>query len=443
MLENLSSRFAGIVRGLGGGRITEANIAAAMEEARAALLEADVALPVAREFVERAAKNAAGARVQKSVTPGQAFIKILHEELTRALGGDHAPLKIGRPPCFVLACGLQGVGKTTTLGKIAKRLKEKNKKRVMLAGLDIHRPAAMEQLRKNAEAAGAAFFENDEMQSAQKRAAALPAAANRVLADVVLVDTAGRNALDAEMMDEIRGICGALKPAETLFFVDAMQGQHAVNIARAFGEALPLTGLVLTKMDGDARGGAALSARHITGRPIKFVGAGEKPDDLQPFFPARLASRILGMGDVVSLVEKAQETADRKTLAQLTKKISKPSRFDLNDYLSQIQQLKKMGGAGGLLDKLPAAAAQKLQGAALEEKRIRRLEAVILSMTPDERRLPPLIKASRKRRIAAGAGVEVPAVNEVLRQYETMQKMFKRFAKNPAGMARMLQGFMN
>ena len=431
----------------GRGRLTESNIDEALREIRVALLEGDVGLDIVRDFLERVKQDALGRRVSTSLNPGQEFIGVVHRELTATMGGGNEKLRLSGSPALVLACGLQGVGKTTTLAKLAKRLKEKQKKRVLLAGLDVRRPAAMAQLDTLADSIGVSRLKSDETQNALVRARAIVPQARRELADVALVDTAGRTTLDDEMMAEIRDIADLLRPGEILFFVDAMQGQDALTTARAFAEALPLTGIILTKMDGDSRGGAALSAREVVGKPIKFMGVGEKVDDLEPFHPERLASRILGMGDVMSLVEKAhseEAQGARETALKLMKKMSKrPADFDLNDQLEQLRQMRKMGGAREMLEKLPGVDASKLSDSAVDEKRAERMEAIILSMTPRERRRPEMLKASRKRRVAAGAGVPVTLVNQLLRQHEQARKMMRRAAANPAAGMQMMRGLLS
>ena len=441
MLQNLTRGFSNVIKSVSGrGRLTESNIADALAEIRLAMLDGDVSLEVVRDFLARVQAGAMGRRVSSSLNPGREFIGVVHRELAAAMGGANEKLRLSGSPALVLACGLQGVGKTTTLAKIAKRLKDSQKKRVMLAGVDVRRPAALAQLETLAESVGASCLKSPETESAVARAREIVPQARRELADVALVDTAGRTTLDDEMMNEIRALCGALRPGEVLLFVDAMQGQDAVNTARAFADALPLTGIVLTKMDGDSRGGAALSARTVVGKPIKFIGVGEKPDDLEPFHPERIASRILGMGDIVSLVEKAH-TADAGAAAErFAKKIRRPSSFDMNDQLAQLRQMQKMGGVSGLLDKLPGVDLSKLNAADVDDKKLRRLEAAILAMTPQERRRPELVKASRKRRIAAGSGAPVTLVNQLLRQHEQARKMMKRAAANPAALMQMMKG---
>ena len=442
MLQNLSSGFTRMVKSVSGrGRLTESNIDEALRDIRETMLEGDVALEVVRSFLERVKQGAVGRRVSTSLNPGQEFVGVVHRELALTMGGANEKLRLNGSPALVLACGLQGVGKTTTVAKLAKRLREKQKKRVLLAGLDVRRPAALAQLESLAETVGASCLKSDEMESATARAREIVPQARRELADVALVDTAGRTTLDDEMMDEIRELAEVLRPGEILFFVDAMQGQDALNTARAFADALPLTGVVLTKMDGDSRGGAALSAREETGKPIKFIGTGEKVDDLEPFYPERMAARILGMGDVMALVEKARASDAGETAARLMKKVGRHSGggFDLNDQLEQFRQMRKMGGAREMMEKMPGVDASRLPPSDETERRFNRMEAVILSMTPRERRRPELVKASRKRRIAAGSGVPVPVVNQLLRQHDQARKMMKRAVSKPGAVAQMLK----
>lgn len=445
MLAAISDRFTTIVRHLrGSGRLTEANIQTTLSNIRTTLLEADVALAVVDDFLSGVREQALGTKVANSLNPGQQFIQIVYQSLVELMGAAHAPLNLKRSPALVLACGLQGVGKTTNLAKIALHLKKRAKKRVLLAGCDVRRPAAIEQLAILAEQADLPCFASDEMRDATRRAKLAVVAAGQELYDVVLVDTAGRTTLDAEMMDEIRTLHRTLKPAETLFFIDAMQGQDAVATARAFADAVAVSGLVVTKLDGDSRGGSALSAKAVTGQPIKFIGTGEKLDDLESFHPDRFAARLLGMGDIASLAEQVEEKTDMRALQQFDKKMrSKPHAFDLTDQLAQFQQIRKMGGVGAIAAKLPG----QMSGAIAanegnHEKQIGRMEAIILSMTPGERKMPEIIKASRKRRIARGASVHVSHVNRLLANYAQTKKVLKKHAKSPAGMARMLQQLM-
>ena len=444
MLQNLSRGFTQVVKTVSGrGRLTESNIEDALRDIRAAMLEGDVSLEVVRNFLERVKQGAMGRRVSASLNPGQEFVGLVQRELAATMGGANEKLRLSGSPALVLACGLQGVGKTTTLAKLAKRLQEKQKKRVLLAGLDVRRPAALAQLETLAESVGASCLKSAETENVIARAREIVPQARRELADVALVDTAGRTVLDDEMMGEIRQLAEFLRPGEILFFVDAMQGQDAVNTARAFAEALPLTGIVLTKMDGDSRGGAALSAREAVGKPIKFIGVGEKVDDLEPFHPDRMASRILGMGDVMALVEKAHSAEARESAMKIAKKVAKQrGGFDLSDQLEQFRQMRKMGGAREMLEKMPGVDASQLPAGDESDKRFNQMEAVILSMTPRERRRPEIIKASRKRRVAAGAGVSVPTVNQLLRQHEQARKMMKRAMTSPALRAQMMRQFL-
>ena len=438
MLDNLTTSFSRVVKELRGqARLTDDNIQDALREVRLALLEADVALPVVREFVETIRQKAIGAEVAGSLTPGQALIGVVHRELSTLMGDAAAPLSFAtQPPAVILLAGLQGTGKTTTAAKLARLLRQQ-KKKVLLVSADVYRPAAIEQLRLLAEQAGADFFPSMPSQQPVAIAEAALDWGRKHYHDVLIVDTAGRLAVDEAMMREISALHAAVKPIETLFVVDAMQGQDAVNTARAFRDALPLTGVVLTKLDGDSRGGAALSVRHVTGAPIKFAGVSEKIDGLEVFHPERMASRILGMGDVLSLLEDAQKNVDLGEAEKLAKKVKSGKGFDLTDFRAQIGQMRKMGGIAGMLDKLPAELARAAQSASMDEKRIARLEGIINSMTPVERTKPELLKASRKRRIAAGAGVSVQEVNQLLNQFEQTQKMMKMVAKG--GMAKMMR----
>ena len=439
MFDTLTNRLAGVFKTLRGeARLTEANIQDAMREVRMALLEADVALPVVRDFVARVREKALGQEVLTSLTPGQAVVGIVHRELIELMGAESAGLDLAvQPPAVILMAGLQGSGKTTSSGKLARLLKEQARKKVLLASTDVYRPAAIEQLRLLASQVGADFFAAETDQEPVAIATAALQHARTHYHDVLIVDTAGRLAIDQQMMDEIRRLHAGLNPAETLFVVDSMQGQDAVNTAKAFAEALPLTGIVLTKLDGDARGGAALSVRQITGKPIKFAGVGEKLNGLEAFHPDRMASRILGMGDVLSLVEEAQRTVDRDEAEKIAKKFKSGKGFDLEDFKIQIGQMRKMGGVGALMDKLPAQFAQMSQGAQMDEQSVRRIEGIIDSMTRLERTKPDVIKASRKRRIAAGAGVSVQEVNRLLNQFGQAQKLMKMMTRG--GMGKMLR----
>ena len=442
MLDNLTQRLARVMKTLRGeARLTDANIADALREVRLALLEADVALPVIKYFIAAVKEKAVGEAVVGSLTPGQALIGVVHEEMTALMGGANASLNLAtQPPAVVLMAGLQGAGKTTTTGKLAKWLKETQKKKVLVVSCDVYRPAAIEQLQTVAAQAGVDFFPSSPEDKPEAIALAAVDWAKRHYHDVVLVDTAGRLAIDAAMMAEIQRLHEVLKPIETLFVVDSMLGQDAVNTAKAFNDALPLTGVVLTKLDGDARGGAALSVRQVTGKPIKFAGVGEKLSGLEPFYPDRMASRVLGMGDILSLVEEARKGVDEEKAKAMAKKLKSGKGYDLNDFKDQIAQMRNMGGMAAFIDKLPAQFAQaagQLQGGA-EEKAIRRIEGIINSMTPGERSKPEIIKASRKRRIAAGAGVQVQEVNRLLNQFEQTQKMMKSFAKG--GLGKLMRG---
>ena len=440
MFDNLTTRLSQVLKTLRGeARITEDNIRDALREVRMALLEADVALPVVRDFIEAVREKALGQDVIGSLTPGQAVVGVVHRELTALMGESNDALNLATtPPAVVLMAGLQGSGKTTTSGKLAKWLREEHKKKVLLVSADVYRPAAIEQLQTLASQVNADFFPSSSSEKPVDIARRALDHARRHYQDVLIVDTAGRLAIDEAMMREIRELHEALKPIETLFVVDAMQGQDAVNVARAFSDALPLTGVVLTKLDGDARGGAALSVRHVTGKPIKFAGVGEKLNGLEPFHPERMASRILGMGDVLTLIEDVQKNVDRTEAEKLAKKVKSGKGFDLEDFKQQIVQMKKMGGLSALVDKLPGNLAQMAQGAPqVDDKSIRRIEGIINSMTVKERAKPEIIKASRKRRIATGAGVSVQEVNRLLNQFEQTQKMMKLVAKG--GLQKMMR----
>jgi len=442
MFDALSERLDRTIRNLRGvGRLSEDNIKDTLREVRMALLEADVALPVVKQFVEHVRERAMGEEVVKSLTPGQAFIKIVNDELTRLMGVANDALDLAAtPPVVILMAGLQGAGKTTTAGKLARWLKQRQKKSVMLVSCDVYRPAAIEQLKTVAGQNEAAFFSSEVGQQPVAIAKAALQAAKVQHQDVLIVDTAGRLHIDAEMMAEIKQIHAAIQPQETLFVVDSMTGQDAANTAKAFDEALPLTGVILTKTDGDARGGAALSVRQITGKPIKFLGVGEKSDALEPFHPDRVAGRILGMGDVVSLVEDVQQKLDVSKAEKLAKKLQKGKGFDLEDFREQFRQLKNLGGMGAVLDKMPGMGnvpAQAMEQ--VNDRQIARLVAIIDSMTPRERRVPDIINGSRKRRIAAGSGTQVQDVNRLLKQFSQMQKMMKKMRKG--GMARLMRQF--
>lgn len=451
MLDNLTQRMARVVKTLRGeARLTEANTQEMLREVRLALLEADVALPVVRDFIAKVKEKALGEDVIGSLSPGQALVGVVQKELTAVIGGDYegkaAELNLAvAPPAIILMAGLQGAGKTTTVGKLAKLLREKYKKKVLTVSCDVYRPAAIVQLKTVSEQVGADFFPSTPDQKPVDIANAAVDWAKRHYHDVLLVDTAGRLGIDEAMMQEIAALHTALKPVETLFVVDAMLGQDAVNTAKAFNDALPLTGVVLTKLDGDSRGGAALSVRHVTGKPIKFVGVAEKLDGLEIFHPDRMANRILGMGDILALVEEAQRGVDIQAAEKLANKVKKGGDFDLNDFRAQISQMKNMGGLSSLMDKLPAQFQQAAAGADMSqaEKQIRRMEGIINSMTPAERAKPEIIKATRKRRIAAGAGVPVQEVNRMLNQYDQMRTMMKKLkGGNLQKMMRGIKGMM-
>ncbi|AWS52779.1 MULTISPECIES: signal recognition particle protein [Providencia] len=441
MFDNLTDRLSRTLRNISGrGRLTDENIKETLREVRMALLEADVALPVVREFIQKVKENAVGQDVNKSLTPGQEFIKIVQNELTRAMGDENHQLNLSaQPPAVVLMAGLQGAGKTTSVAKLGKLLKEKQKKKVLVVSADVYRPAAIKQLETLAESVGIDFFPSEVQ---EKPAAIVQKAlkhAQLQFYDVLLVDTAGRLHVDEAMMEEIQEVHRIIKPVETLFVVDAMTGQDAANTAKAFNEALPLTGVVLTKVDGDARGGAALSIRAITGKPIKFLGVGEKTDALEPFHPERVASRILGMGDVISLIEEIEHKVDRDEAEKLAKKLKTGDSFDLNDFLSQLKQMRNMGGMASMMSKMPGMSqlpdAVKSQ---MDDKITVRMEAMINSMTRKEREKPEIIKGSRKRRIAAGSGTTVQEVNRLLKQFDDMQRMMKKMKKG--GLAKMMRG---
>lgn len=443
MLENLTDKLQSIARKITGqSRFTEENISDAMREVRIALIEADVALPVVKFFIEKVKERALGADVLKSVSPGDAIIKIVQDELTELMGPERSPLNLSsKPPSIILMAGLQGSGKTTTSAKLAKVLSDQ-KKKVLLVSADVYRPAAIDQLKTLAESLKIDCFDSSVKDKPVNIAKASIDFAKKHFHDVVIFDTAGRTAVDIEMMKEIKALHKELHPSETLFVVDAMQGQDAVNTAKAFNDALELTGIILTKVDGDSRGGAALSAKHIIGKPIKYVGLSEKVTGIEPFYPDRLASRILGMGDIVGLVEEAQKNIDQKEAQKLAEKVQSGKNFDLEDFKNQIMQMKKMGGVGALMDKMPA----QLMGQAQQkinpedgDKSLIQIEAIINSMTPTERKEPDIIKAKRKIRIAEGSGTKVQDINRLLTQYEQMRKMMKLFSKG--GLSKMMRGF--
>ncbi len=442
MFENLTGRLSDAARSLSGkGRLTEANIKDTLRQVRLALLEADVALPVVKTFIDRIRERAVGEEVARSLTPGQALVKVIHNELVTILGGDHAPLDLkAQPPVVILLAGLQGAGKTTSAAKLAKRIIDKDRKRVMLVSVDVHRPAAILQLKTLAAEVGALHCDSEASENPVAITARALDEARRSHADVLIVDTAGRLHIDGTMMEEVAAVHAAAKPQETLFVVDSMAGQDAVNAATAFNEALPLTGIVLTKADGDAKGGVALSVREITGQPIRFLGVGEKVDGLEAFHAERMASRILGMGDVLSLVEEIEDKVSRDKTEKLAKKLKKGRGFDLSDLRDQFEQMMNMGGLGAMLDKLPIPG--NVNAAALKdgvgEQQMRRQIAIINSMTPSERRFPKTINGSRKKRIAQGCGLQVQDVNRLLKQFTQMEKMMKKMSRG--GMKKMMRG---
>ena len=442
MFENLTDRLSKTLKTISGkGRLTEDNIKGTLREVRMALLEADVALPVVRDFIKAVKKRAVGREVTKTLNPGQAFLKIVQSELESAMGEVNESLNLAmQPPAVLLMAGLQGAGKTTSVAKLALLLKNKEKKSVLVVSADIYRPAAIKQLETLAGEVDVEFFPSDITQKPIDIANAAIDHAKKKFIDVVIVDTAGRLHVDTDMMDEIKDLHAAITPIETLFVVDAMTGQDAANTAKAFNEALPLTGIILTKADGDARGGAALSIRHITGKPIKFIGMGEKIDALESFHPDRIASRILGMGDVLTLIEDLEQKVDKKKAEKLAKKITKGKGFDLEDFRDQLVQMKGMGGMAGMMDKLPGMGqvpdAMKDQ---VNDKATNQMEAIINSMTKKERAKPEIIKGGRKRRIAAGSGTQIQDVNKLLKQFTQMQKMMKKMS-GKGGMRKMMSG---
>ena len=440
MFQSLSDRLSHSLRSITGkAKLTEENIQGTMREVRMALLEADVALPVVKDFVEAVKQQALGQEVMKSLSPGQAFLKIVQTQLQHVMGDSNEALNLASaPPAVVMMAGLQGAGKTTTVAKLARHLIEREKKKVTVVSADVYRPAAIKQLETLAGEVGADFFPSTVEQKPVDIVEAAREHARIQFSDVLIVDTAGRLAIDEEMMAEIAALHGAVKPIETLFVVDAMTGQDAANTAKAFGEALPLTGVVLTKVDADTRGGAALSVRSITGKPIKFLGVGEKTTALDPFHPDRLASRILGMGDVLSLIEEAEQKVDKKKAERLAKKVKKGKKFDLEDFRDQLQQMNNMGGITGMLDKLPGMGGMAQAAQNVDMKQFARMEAMINSMTPRERRNPELIQGSRKRRITQGSGTQVQDLNRLLKQHKQMQKMMKKM--KGGGMEKMMRG---
>lgn len=441
MFDNLTERLGQSLKSIRGqARLSEENIKEAMREVRMALLEADVALPVVREFTDRVKERAQGQEVIKSLTPGQALVKVVQDELVAVMGEANETLNLAAtPPAVIMMAGLQGAGKTTTVAKLSKFLSESEKKKVMVVSADIYRPAAIDQLQTLAKEVGAEFFPSDTSQNPIDIVQAAIGEAKTRFMDVLIVDTAGRLHVDDEMMGEISQLHQATNPVETLFVVDSMTGQDAANTAKAFNEQLPLTGVILTKIDGDARGGAALSIRQITGKPIKFLGIGEKTDALEPFYPDRIASRILGMGDILSLVEEAEKKVDKEKAEKLAKKIKKGKGFDLEDFRDQLLQMNSMGGVGAMMEKMPGMGnipeAVKSKSA---DKEMDKLVAIINSMTPQERRFPAVINGSRKRRVAAGSGLQIQDVNRLLKQHKQMQKMMKKVSKG--GMKNMMRG---
>lgn len=442
MFESLSDRLSQSLKQITGkARLTDDNIADALRDVRMALLEADVALPVVKEFVEQVRSKAVGQAVSSALNPGESFIKIVHDELVHIMGDTNDALNLAtKPPAVILMAGLQGAGKTTTVAKLARLLKEREKKKVSVVSADVYRPAAIAQLETLAGEVGAGFIQSSADEKPLEIVQRALKEADRQLADVLIVDTAGRLAVDEDMMAEIQALHRAVNPIETLFVVDAMTGQDAANTAKAFNDALPLTGVVLAKTDGDARGGAALSVRSITGKPIKFMGVGEKTDGLEPFYPDRLASRILGMGDVLSLIEEAERKVDKDKAQRLAQKMQTGQKFDLEDFRDQLQQMDNMGGVAGMLDKLPGMgqipAAAKAQ---VNDSQFKRMGVIIDSMTRKERRFPDLINGSRKKRIASGSGTQIADVNRLLKQHKQMQKMMKKVSRK-GGMQRMMRG---
>ena len=441
MFQNLSDRLGQTLKNISGkGRITEDNVKETLREVRMALLEADVALPVVKDFVAKVKERAVGIEVSKSLNPGQMLIKIVQGELEAVMGSENEGLNLAAtPPAVIMMAGLQGAGKTTSVGKLSKYLKERDKKKVMVVSADVYRPAAIKQLQTLAEEVDVAFFPSSTLQKPIDIVESAIAQAKLQFIDVLIVDTAGRLAVDTEMMNEIKELHGAVKPVETLFVVDAMTGQDAANTAKAFNEALPLTGVILTKADGDARGGAALSVKHITGKPIKFLGMGEKLEALEPFHPQRIASRILGMGDVLSLIEEVERKVDKNKAAKLAQKVKKGKGFDLQDFKEQLEQMRNMGGMMSLMDKMPGMGnmTAKIKDQA-NDKQFTQMEAIINSMTPGERERPDVIKGSRKRRIAMGSGTQIQDVNKLLKQFTQMQKMMKKMSGG--GMKKMMRG---
>jgi signal recognition particle subunit SRP54 len=439
MFDNLTDRLSKTIKNLRGqGRLTEENINEALRDVRMALLEGDVALPVVKDFIERVRERATGQEVTRSLSPGQVLVKVVNDELVHMMGDVNDALNLNvQPPAVILMAGLQGSGKTTSTAKLARMLKERHKKSVLLASCDIYRPAAIEQLKTLAGEVEAEFFPSTIDQDPVRIATDAITHARKHHLDVVIIDTAGRLHIDDEMMAEISRLHAAVQPVETLFVVDSMTGQDAANTARTFNDVLPLTGVILTKTDGDARGGAALSIRAITGKPIKFMGVGEKTAALEPFHPDRIASRILGMGDVLSLVEEAEQKVDKEQVARLASKISKGKGFDMNDFKDQLEQMLNMGGLAGMMDKLPGMGNMP-KNAMMDDRQVHSMKAIINSMTAQERSFPAIIKGSRRKRIAAGSGTQVQDVNRLLKQHLQMQKMMKKMSKG--GMGKMMRG---
>ena len=439
MFDNLTDRLSRTIKTLRGqGRLSEDNIKDALRDVRMALLEADVALPVVKDFIDRVRERASGQEVLKSLSPGQVLVKVVNDELVHTMGEANDGLNLSvQPPAVILMAGLQGSGKTTSTAKLARMLREREKKSVLVASCDIYRPAAIDQLQTLAREVGVEFFPSRTDQDPVSIAENAISHARRQHLDVVIIDTAGRLHIDEEMMGEIRRVHDAVQPIETLFVVDSMTGQDAANTARTFNEVLPLTGVILTKADGDARGGAALSIRAITGKPIKFIGVGEKTAALEAFHPDRIASRILGMGDILSLVEEAEQKVDKQQVEKLARKITRGKGFDMNDFSEQLEQMLSMGGLSGLMDKMPGMG-QMPKNAMMDDSQVHRMKAIISSMTPQERSHPAVIKGSRRRRIAAGSGTQVQDVNRLLKQHLQMQKMMKKMSRG--GMGKMLRG---
>ncbi|CAA2929529.1 signal recognition particle protein [Arsenophonus endosymbiont of Bemisia tabaci] len=441
MFDNLTDRLSRTLRNISGrGRLTDDNIKETLREVRMALLEADVAFPVVREFIQSVKESAVGQDVNKSLTPGQEFVKIVQNELIKAMGEENSALNLAvQPPAVILMAGLQGAGKTTTVAKLGKLLKEKQKKKVLVVSTDIYRPAAIKQLETLTQTVGIDFFPSTASEKPVEIATNALQHAKLKFYDVLIMDTAGRLHVDEAMMEEIQAIHRTINPIETLFIVDAMTGQDAHNTAKFFNETLPLTGIILTKIDGDTRGGAALSIHHITGKPIKFLGIGEKIDGLEPFYPDRIASRILGMGDVLSLIEEIESKVDREKAEKLAHKLKKGNSFDLNDFLEQLKEMRNMGGMASMLSKMPGISqVPDVVKSQMDDKVLVRMEAIISSMTTKERQKPEIIKGSRKRRIAGGSGIQVQDVNRLLKQFHDMQRMMKKMKKG--GLAKMMRG---